>query len=64
MTEGGRSRASHPFHGPIELQSETVEYPDRPDRTTVYPPDLSRDARTTTWLTVDNHILVRLDEVR
>jgi len=48
----------------VGLTLTVVRYTDRPDRCTVYPPEASRDARMSTWLTVDQSVCVDLDSVR
>lgn len=47
-----------------DLHAEIVEYPDSPDRVTVYPPGLTGVDRMSTWLSADRSLLVDLDERR
>ena len=53
---GGR----RPSERGVDLTHETVEYPDRLDRCTVYPPETSGIARMERWLTVDRRVVVDL----
>ncbi|MFC7028576.1 hypothetical protein ACFQJ5_15035 [Halomicroarcula sp. GCM10025324] len=47
----------------LDLALSVVEYGDRPDRCTVYPPGLAGDARLSTWLSTDRSALVSLSEM-
>lgn len=74
MTDGGvtgdsdgSAPCSPPLDDPssaIELHAEVVEYPDSPDRVTVYPPGLTGVDRMSAWLSADRSLLVDLDEFR
>lgn len=60
-----RKRRSAPSHRDRhDLCAEIVEYPDSPDRVTVYPPGLTGVDRMSTWLSADRSLLVDLDERR
>lgn len=47
-------------HPANALRSVLVEYPDRSDRRTVCPKDLTRDELMVTWLTADAGVFVDL----
>lgn len=49
-----------PAHPAEALRSVLVEYPDRPDRRTVCPRGLGREAVMVTWLTADAGAFVDL----
>jgi hypothetical protein len=51
-------------HQPVTLTATLVRYDGRPDRRTVYPPELSSVARMSTWLTADANVFVDLDAAR
>lgn len=46
------------------LEARVVEYPDGPDRCTIYPRGLSEADRVTTWLSADRAAFVSLDLYR
>jgi hypothetical protein len=71
-SEGGRTDRTQtardgvdesPDAAPV-LSSTVVGYRERPDRRTVYPPDLSSVARMSTWLTADDDAFVDLADAR
>ncbi|MFC6864641.1 hypothetical protein ACFQGE_14385 [Halomicroarcula sp. GCM10025817] len=47
----------------LGLSMRVVEYSDRADRCTVFPPGLSGDARMSTWLSADRSAFVPLSEM-
>jgi hypothetical protein len=49
---------------PVTLTAALVRYDGRPDRRTVYPPELSSVARMSTWLTANADAFVDLDSAR
>lgn len=49
---------------PLELRHETVAYPERPDRVTVSPADVTGLDRMVAWLTVDRSVVVDLANAR
>lgn len=53
-----------PARLPDELRSVAVAYDDRPDRRTVFPPDLSGVERMSVWLTADDRAFVDLGDAR
>ncbi|MDS0283651.1 DUF7511 domain-containing protein [Haloarcula onubensis] len=48
----------------VELALTVVRYADGPDRCTMYPPDLTGDARLSTWLSADHGVFVDLAAMR
>lgn len=49
---------------PPELSMTVVEYTDEPDRCTVSPRGLSGSARLSTWITVNQSVVVDLTAIR
>lgn len=50
--------------GDLDLHLTVVEYSDRPDRCTVYPPGLTSVERMATWLSADRSAFVSLQSMR
>jgi len=48
----------------IGLRCRTTEYPDRPDRCTVYPPELGGVPRMSTWISLDRVAVLDLERMR
>ncbi|MFC6757479.1 MULTISPECIES: DUF7511 domain-containing protein [Haloarcula] len=48
----------------VELSLTVVRYADGPDRCTIYPPDMTGDARMSTWLSADYEAVVGLSSMR
>jgi hypothetical protein len=46
------------------LVSVVVEYDDRPDKCTIYPPDTSGIERMSNWITADRDLFVDLGALR
>jgi len=62
-TDGAKPEFLHE-NPPIELRHKVTEYPNHPDRCTIYPPGLSGVARMSTWISVDQHVAVDLERMR
>lgn len=50
--------------GDLDLRLTVVEYNDRPDRCTVYPPGLTSIERMATWLSADRSAFVSLESMQ
>lgn len=48
----------------VDLHVTVVQYSCRPDRCTVYPPDVERHERLSTWLSADRDAFVSLVDAR
>ena len=60
-TDSDQSRLEANGLDETALTLRVVEYPDAPDRCTVYPPDLGDHERMTHWISADRAAFVSLE---